>query len=90
MQGVTVDLSGGGMQLRVAQALPINTLVYVELPVDEAVYLLKSRVCRVVPPLEKGQLQSIALEFLDPPPQVVKHIVRFTQNKQRQIIGRGI
>lgn len=87
-RGVTVDLSGGGMQVRVPQLLPVDTRVCVALPIYKTVYILLCRICRTIPAIEKGQMGALALKFINPPPQTARQITHYVLSRQRQLMRR--
>lgn len=86
--GITVDLSCGGVQVRAEHLAELETQLYIDLVIDGEYFTLLACVKRVIPPIQTGQMGAMAMAFIDPPKHAATHIRRFLLARQRQMASQ--
>lgn len=91
IEGVTFDLSAGGMLFTTAHPLQSGQEIKIELdlPDLEPIFAM-GRVVRVFEPRLKGETRRIAVEFVDISDAQKDRIFKYIFSKQREWIKRGI
>lgn len=88
LKGIMVDLSGGGMRIKLQETLGMGDLIQVRMPIGEDVLSLKGKVVRVEFD-DENKLYMCGINFVDLDEKVRDKLIRFIFQVMREQMRKG-